>query len=652
MTRALGCLLLLLVSASPSRPQTEISAPDSAEAPAPPDSLRRRLSPPGTIDRCLDSARIIARSRFPLLAYRYAGDLLAAHPGVFIAEQSGEGQYSPLSIRGERAIGFMADGRPIDDPAFGFNLYRYPVEAAERIEIITGPRSCVYGRNTTGGAVNFVSRHEDSNRPLSVLAYSEGGGNSSRTDGMFSQNISRSLNLAAGFQAQATDGLYPNGTSEQWNARSRLTFRPRGDLTVVAAHHYVDARTGLHGGVDLPATGIARSFNPLLAVMANTDAYEKVSRHDADLSFSAAFLADTASVTSLQLFYSRQFREYRDEENRRAPNGVFIQSDHTTSRTGAVARQALVSSWQCLQAGASVDLLQVEGSPGIGRRRNVAGGAWVIEELRIAENLRTAVFGRIDGFRGKVYAAGGADLRAEAAPGVTVTAGFALARRIPSYVELFWSGDSVTREEPVRAERHRTAEAGVLLRLPDLGSVRVTLFHRMVEDPVLITSGAGLTPRPPLRFANGPARRTSGVEAEGEARFWVFSVDAVAAFLEQRDAQRGLLSEYPRWTAAGGLYYRSALLGGSLDLKAGFRGRYQAGYAGSLFRSEALVFTPNGVFDPGGGSSIDFQLFGRIGDAWIHFLWMNLTDAKYFASPFYPVRGREITFGITWQFLD
>lgn len=633
------------------------AAASVGETPAPPDSAYRMSTPTlvGTLDRWLGRSAIIARREIPWLHQRYLGDILENFPGVFIADQQSEGQYSRAAVRGAdwRSIAILADGRLMNDPATGItNLYALPTEYADRIEVISGPRAFVYGLNSTGGAVNFVTKNYNSNRPFSSLAYSEGGYNASRTDGLFSQNISRRVNVTAGFQAQSTDGRFINAGHEQWNARVKLRYNPFRDLNIILSHGYIHTQTGLHGGVDLLRSGTAGAFDPLLAVMVNTDAYEKQSRHDIDLSLVGTILDDSASTSTLTFFFSHQLREYRDEENRFPSNGTLIQSDHTSSWMGVSVKQVLTAGGQRLQTGGTVELRQIEGSPNMGRRRNVLGSVWAVAEFLPTDDLVIGGFGRLDRFLHSSRAGLGADIRLSLAAGFTVFGGGSFSHRLPTYQELFWSGASVTRVDPVVPERHRVGEAGIEFRQDSSSTVRIALFHRTVEEPIRIVPQGGASVFPGFAFINGQAITTNGVDAGISWRVWVLALEGRATYLLQKNRDGSRIRDLPRFSGSSGIYFRNTILSGNLDLKVGFLGRYLGASAGELFHPEALAYVPNTVYDAGQGSSLDFQLFAGIGNAYIHFLWSNLTNAKYFTTPFYPVRDREIRFGVTWQFLD
>ncbi|HEY4881178.1 MAG TPA: TonB-dependent receptor [Steroidobacteraceae bacterium] len=88
------------------------------------------------------------------------GDLLRFHAGLDIGRSGGPGQPLSLFIRGtnsDQAI-VMVDGVRINSGTLGAApLQNLAPELFERIEIIEGPRSAIYGTDAIGGVVNLVT---------------------------------------------------------------------------------------------------------------------------------------------------------------------------------------------------------------------------------------------------------------------------------------------------------------------------------------------------------------------------------------------------------------------------------------------------------------------------------------------------------------
>ncbi|HEX9656605.1 MAG TPA: putative porin, partial [Bacteroidota bacterium] len=100
------------------------------------------------------------------------------------------------------------------------------------------------------------------------------------------------------------------------------------------------------------------------------------------------------------------------------------------------------------------------------------------------------------------------------------------------------------------------------------------------------------------------------------------------------------------------VFFRDKLFQDHLDLKAGLQGRVLTKHLGLTFNPEVLTYAMHTGPTIGPASSVDFLMVAHIGDAYIHLLWQNLLDTKYFLTPYYPVEERSVRFGIAWEFVN
>jgi len=88
------------------------------------------------------------------------GDILSNHAGIDIRDYGVSGQVSSISLRGIPASGVLVliDGQPINSVQTGIaDLSTIDANSIERIEIVKGPVSSLYGANGLGGAINIVT---------------------------------------------------------------------------------------------------------------------------------------------------------------------------------------------------------------------------------------------------------------------------------------------------------------------------------------------------------------------------------------------------------------------------------------------------------------------------------------------------------------
>lgn len=146
----LGCALLTVVGSAAAEQQstvvvtatrTEVSLQDS----------------PGAIT-------VITREQIAEMAARDIVEVLAQTPGLSLIGR-GVGGRKTLSIRGaeNRHTLMLVDGRRIaaSDAVMGHSNYEnswVPLEDIERIEVVRGPLSALYGSDALGGVVNIITK--------------------------------------------------------------------------------------------------------------------------------------------------------------------------------------------------------------------------------------------------------------------------------------------------------------------------------------------------------------------------------------------------------------------------------------------------------------------------------------------------------------
>ncbi len=129
-----------------------------------------------TADETLSSVVIIEREEIERNPGADVADLLRLRAGVEITREGGVGQRTSVFIRGTESNHtlFMIDGVKINDANIGLPaIQNIDPQMIERIEVVKGPRSTLYGSDAVGGVIHVITRR--GGEGLAIDAGAEGG---------------------------------------------------------------------------------------------------------------------------------------------------------------------------------------------------------------------------------------------------------------------------------------------------------------------------------------------------------------------------------------------------------------------------------------------------------------------------------------------
>lgn len=129
------------------------------------------------LEQVANSVTVISRQEIELRGQPLVSDLLRTVPGLDVVKTGGSGTTS-VFIRGNKSEHTLVlmDGVPLNDPSSpggGYFLENLTTDNVERIEILRGAQSVMYGSSAIGGVVNIITRKGEGGRKLSL--YGEAG---------------------------------------------------------------------------------------------------------------------------------------------------------------------------------------------------------------------------------------------------------------------------------------------------------------------------------------------------------------------------------------------------------------------------------------------------------------------------------------------
>lgn len=114
-------------------------------------------------DPSLVANTVITRADIERLQPRSLGDLLQASAGVITTRMGGMGKESSMFLRGTESdhVLFLIDGVRVGSATAGKEAFQdLPLDQIERIEIVRGPFSSLYGSDAIGGVVQIFTRKD------------------------------------------------------------------------------------------------------------------------------------------------------------------------------------------------------------------------------------------------------------------------------------------------------------------------------------------------------------------------------------------------------------------------------------------------------------------------------------------------------------
>jgi vitamin B12 transporter len=221
-----------------------------------------RASQVGSSVTVIDAPAITRAQSIPVI------DLLRDVPGVAFSRTGGVGSLTTVRIRGAESdqTVLLIDGVKLNDPSSpggGFNFANLLVGNLERIEVLRGPQSTLYGSQAMGGVVQIITRSGDV--PFGASVTLEGGDlNTQRAQGSVRGQVGDLSYVVAAGQFE-TDGVSSAASGKERDgfkntlAQSRVDYALNDQLSLEARVFWSKSDVGIDG---FPAPTFALADTP------------------------------------------------------------------------------------------------------------------------------------------------------------------------------------------------------------------------------------------------------------------------------------------------------------------------------------------------------------------------------------------------------
>jgi vitamin B12 transporter len=164
----------VLLSSAICAPAAE--APDSPESAEPVIVSATRLPTPEL--EVASSVTVITADDIAVRQERSLPDILKDVPGLNIVRTGGPGGQTAIFMRGTNSnhTKVLVDGIDVSDPSStnaGFDFSQFLTQDIEKVEVLRGPQSGLYGSDAIGGVINIITKSGQG--PAQIAATAEGG---------------------------------------------------------------------------------------------------------------------------------------------------------------------------------------------------------------------------------------------------------------------------------------------------------------------------------------------------------------------------------------------------------------------------------------------------------------------------------------------
>ncbi len=175
--RAFAPAALSLCLAPPAWPDTGPSRPSNAAEPPETVVVTATRMPTPELE-VASSVTVVTADELTARQERTLVEALKDIPGLNVVQQGGAGGETSVFMRGTNSnhTKMLIDGIDVGDPSnanAAFDFGQLLTQDIERIEVLRGPQSGLYGSDAIGGVINVITRRGSG--PLKVQASVEGG---------------------------------------------------------------------------------------------------------------------------------------------------------------------------------------------------------------------------------------------------------------------------------------------------------------------------------------------------------------------------------------------------------------------------------------------------------------------------------------------
>ncbi|MCK4258633.1 MAG: TonB-dependent receptor [Halanaerobiales bacterium] len=401
-------------------------------------------------------------------------DVLEDVAGVIINNYGDLAGLKTISIRGSNAsqVLVLLDGQVLNNPQSGVvDLGQIAIEQIEKIEILRGPASIIYGANALGGVINIITKTGSEEVATSVNV-NYGTSNTKKINvGLRGSTEEIKYNVSA--LLKNSDGDRENNDLNQINLSAKLNYILDNYLDMILSVQYNKSDFGVPGSTSW-ATPNAR-------------------QNDKDLNINVQLNRKTEDSDLKVIVHTNKHTNTYDNPDAWGYTGP---SEHVTNTIGLNGAKTDYFNDHTLSYGAKVERYYIDSTEN-GKHNRSETGLYVQDEWTGIDSLKV-----VAGCRYDYHELFGSQLTPRVGtiytinPNMNIRFSVGKAYRTPTFNDLYWPSDGFTEGNPdLNSETAVSYEVGGRY-INDSYKVELIYFNKDVKDLINWTMDNDFVYRP------------------------------------------------------------------------------------------------------------------------------------------------------------
>ena len=399
-------------------------------------------------------------------------ELLQQVAGIDIRRRGAEGMQADLYIRGgsfDQTL-LLIDGIKVEDPQTGHHTMNMtiPLDVIEKIEIIKGSASRIYGQNAFTGAVNIITKEKIKNDFSIELS---NGSFDQKSGGFTIQKELKSSDILFNYSRKESDGYRYNTDYENDEFFIKSNFKIK-DQKISTIGAFNERKFGANGFYASPAA---------------IDQYEETQA--SLIGFSTTYRSDDL-ILKPKLYWKRNQDMY-----------VYLRQDpsvyrnlHISNKVGIEINASASNFLGNLGLGFDLSKVSLE-SNNLGERKRTMLNMFIEQQVKLNDDkidftpgVAITYFSDVstklnykNNFFNNLFFYPGMDLGYRLDNNLKLYTNIGFTYRIPTYTDLFYSSPTTLGNENLKLEKALTKEIG-LKYLKDDFNFNFSLYQRDASD--------------------------------------------------------------------------------------------------------------------------------------------------------------------------